>query len=89
MRNALTVHLDMPGIVSRRVLAYAPGVGKTYSLSEAIRRRKRGEEIVAAAVESHGRKGITELAAELETVTDRRLEYKCTSSSAPCADCIS
>ena len=39
-------------------LGYAPGVGKTYSmLSEAIRRKSRGEEMVIGIVETHGRKG--------------------------------
>ena len=47
-------------------LGYAPGVGKTYSmLSEAIRRSKRGEDVVIGIVETHGRKGIAELAGEL------------------------
>ena len=58
-------------------LGYAPGVGKTYSmLSEAIRRHSRGEDVVAGVVESHGRKGIEELATQLETVPRRKLEYK-------------
>ncbi len=48
-------------------LGYAPGVGKTYSmLSEAIRRRSRGEDVVIGVVETHGRKGIADLAAQLE-----------------------
>jgi len=58
-------------------LGYAPGVGKTYSmLSEAIRRRSRGEEVVIGVVESHGRKAIESLAAQLETVPRRKIEYK-------------
>ena len=48
-------------------LGYAPGVGKTYGmLSEAIRRRSRGEDVVIGFVETHGRKGIAELASQLE-----------------------
>ena len=36
-------------------LGYAPGVGKTFSmLSEAIRRRSRGEDVVIGIVETHG-----------------------------------
>ena len=36
-------------------LGYAPGVGKTYSmLSEAIRRKNRGEDVVIGIVETHG-----------------------------------
>jgi len=58
-------------------LGYAPGVGKTYSmLSEAIRRASRGEEVLVGVVETHGRKATAELAAKLEAVPRRRLEYK-------------
>ena len=58
-------------------LGYAPGVGKTYSmLSEAIRRRSRGEDVVIGVVETHGRKGVAELLSHLEAVPRRTLEYK-------------
>lgn len=58
-------------------LGYAPGVGKTYTmLSEAIRRHARGEDVVIGVVETHGRKPIADLAAQLEVVPKRRLEYK-------------
>src|ERR1700691_3150739 len=58
-------------------LGYAPGVGKTYSmLSEAIRRHTRGEDIVIGIVETHGRKGIAELACQLEIVPRKKIEYK-------------
>ncbi len=58
-------------------LGYAPGVGKTYSmLSEAIRRSKRGEDVVIGIVETHGRKGIAELAGELQAVPRRKIDYK-------------
>ena len=58
-------------------LGYAPGVGKTYSmLSEAIRRHSRGEDLVIGIVETHGRKGIAELACQLEIVPRRKMEYK-------------
>jgi two-component system, OmpR family, sensor histidine kinase KdpD len=58
-------------------LGYAPGVGKTYSmLSEAARRKSRGEDVVIGVVETHGRKGIGELAAQLETIPRRKIEYK-------------
>jgi two-component system sensor histidine kinase KdpD len=58
-------------------LGYAPGVGKTYNmLSEAIRRHKRGEDVVIGIVETHGRKGIAELACQLEALPRRKLEYK-------------
>src|ERR1700683_5364394 len=58
-------------------LGYAPGVGKTYGmLSEAIRRNSRGEDVVAGIVETHGRKGIAELAAQIEIVPRRKIDYK-------------
>ena len=58
-------------------LGYAPGVGKTYTmLSEGIRRHSRGEDVVIGIVETHGRKGIVELAEQLETVPRRKIEYK-------------
>ena len=58
-------------------LGYAPGVGKTYNmLSEGIRRRSRGEDVVVGLVESHGRKIINELAMRLEIVPRRQMQYK-------------
>jgi two-component system sensor histidine kinase KdpD len=58
-------------------LGYAPGVGKTYNmLSEGIRRHSRGEDVAIGVVETHGRKGIAELAAKLETIQRCRMEYK-------------
>jgi len=58
-------------------LGYAPGVGKTFNmLSEGIRRHSRGEDVVIGIVETHGRKGIAELAEKLETVPRRKIEYK-------------
>ena len=58
-------------------LGYAPGVGKTFGmLSEGIRRRSRGEDVVVGIVETHGRSGTAELASKLEQVSRRELEYK-------------
>jgi two-component system sensor histidine kinase KdpD len=58
-------------------LGYAPGVGKTYNmLSEGIRRASRGEDVVIGVVETHGRKGVAELAARLDHVPRRKLNYK-------------
>jgi two-component system, OmpR family, sensor histidine kinase KdpD len=58
-------------------LGYAPGVGKTFSmLSESIRRRSRGEDVVIGVVESHGRKGIEELISGMEFVPRKKMEYK-------------
>ena len=58
-------------------LGYAPGVGKTFSmLSEGMRRRSRGEDVVLGIVETHGRRGTAELAGKLEQVPRRDVEYK-------------
>jgi two-component system sensor histidine kinase KdpD len=58
-------------------LGYAPGVGKTYSmLSEATRRRSRGEDVVVGYIETHGRKGLDELLCQLEIIPRRKIEYK-------------
>lgn len=58
-------------------LGYAPGVGKTFSmLSEGIRRHGRGEDVVIALVETHGRGGTAEQASKLEQVKRRELLYK-------------
>lgn len=58
-------------------LGYAPGVGKTFSmLSEAVRRKSRGEDVVIGIVETHGRARTAELAAQLEQVPRKQMEYK-------------
>jgi two-component system sensor histidine kinase KdpD len=58
-------------------LGYAPGVGKTFSmLSEAIRRKSRGEDVVIGVVETHGRPATAEVAAQLERVPLRQIDYK-------------
>jgi len=58
-------------------LGYAPGVGKTYTmLSEAGRRRRRGQDVVIGFVETHRRKPIEDLAALLEQIPRRQLDYK-------------
>jgi two-component system sensor histidine kinase KdpD len=63
--------------VFKLFLGYAPGVGKTYSmLSEAIRRQSRGEDVVIGVIETHGRKATAELAARIETVPRKQIEYK-------------
>src|SRR5579872_6403756 len=58
-------------------LGYAPGVGKTYQmLSEGIRRRSRGEDVIIGVVETHGRKPTAELASRLEIAPRKTIEYK-------------
>ena len=68
---------EKKGGIFKLFLGYAPGVGKTYNMmSEAIRRRKRGEDVIIGAVETHGRKGVLELIGQMERVPPRSLEYK-------------
>jgi two-component system sensor histidine kinase KdpD len=58
-------------------LGYAPGVGKTFSmLSEAIRRSTRGEDVVIAIVETHGRKETEALLEGLPIISRRSGEYR-------------
>jgi len=45
-------------------------------LSEAIRRSSRGEDLVIGIIETHGRKGIQELASQLEAVPRKKIDYK-------------
>jgi two-component system, OmpR family, sensor histidine kinase KdpD len=61
----------------RIYLGAAPGVGKTYAmLGEAHRRLERGTDLVAAVVETHGRKKTAELLEGIESVPPRYLEYR-------------
>ena len=63
--------------VFKLFLGYAPGVGKTFSmLSEAIRRHSRGEDVVIGVVETHRRKATADLAAQLEQVPRKKINYK-------------
>lgn len=45
-------------------------------LSEGIRRRSRGEDVVIGVVETHGRAGTSELAGQLEQVPRHEIQYK-------------
>src|ERR1700751_1642866 len=63
--------------VFKLILGYAPGVGKTYNmLSEAIRRHRRGEDVVVGVIETHGRKGMAELVQQLDVIPRKKIEYK-------------
>src|SRR5947199_9625283 len=45
-------------------------------LSEALRRLSRGEDVVIGFIETHGRKGIEELAELMDAVPRKKIEYK-------------
>lgn len=58
-------------------LGYAAGVGKTYRmLAEAQALRRAGGDVVIGVFEPHGRKDTMELAAGLEAVPRRVLDYR-------------
>ncbi|WP_073694406.1 sensor histidine kinase KdpD [Mycobacterium sp. ST-F2] len=61
----------------RIYLGAAPGVGKTFSmLGEAHRRLERGTDVVAAVVETHGRKKTAEALAGIERIPPRFIDYR-------------
>ena len=61
----------------RIYLGAAPGVGKTFAmLGEAHRRLERGTDLVAAVVETHGRKKTAELLQGVEMVAPKYIEYR-------------
>jgi two-component system, OmpR family, sensor histidine kinase KdpD len=61
----------------RIYLGAAPGVGKTFAmLGEAHRRLERGTDLVAAVVESHGRKKTAELLDGIEVIPPRYISYR-------------
>jgi two-component system, OmpR family, sensor histidine kinase KdpD len=61
----------------RIYLGAAPGVGKTYAmLGEAHRRLERGTDLVAAVIETHGRKKTAELIDGIEIIPPRYIDYR-------------
>ena len=61
----------------RIYLGAAPGVGKTYAmLGEAHRRLERGTDVVAAVVETHGRKKTAELLEGIELIAPHYIDYR-------------
>ncbi|MFZ1163571.1 MAG: sensor histidine kinase KdpD [Mycobacterium sp.] len=61
----------------RIYLGAAPGVGKTCAmLGEAHRRLERGTDVVAAVVETHGRKKVGELVKGIEAIPPHYISYR-------------
>jgi two-component system, OmpR family, sensor histidine kinase KdpD len=61
----------------RIYLGAAPGVGKTCAmLGEAHRRLERGTDVVAAVVETHGRKKVGELIKGIEVIPPHYISYR-------------
>ena len=74
-----------PGVVAHKpkrgelriYLGAAPGVGKTFAmLGEAHRRLERGTDLVAAIVETHGRKKTAELLSGIEIIPPHYVDYR-------------
>ncbi len=58
-------------------VGFAAGVGKTFEmLTEARRRRERGQDVIVGYVETHGRKGTAEQVSDLPMVPRRKIEYR-------------
>jgi two-component system sensor histidine kinase KdpD len=57
-------------------LGYAAGVGKTYTMLEAARQRKRELDVVVGYVETHGRSETDALLEGLEIIPRKEVEYR-------------
>src|SRR6516164_6911675 len=58
-------------------LGMAPGVGKTYEmLSQALRRKEEGGEVLVGVVETHGRRETEALVEGLVVLPRKPIEYK-------------
>jgi two-component system sensor histidine kinase KdpD len=58
-------------------LGFAAGVGKTYEmLTEANRRRERGQDVAIGYVETHGRKGTEEQIGDLPVIPRKKIAYR-------------
>lgn len=61
----------------RVYLGFAAGVGKTYEmLSEANRRKQRGQDIVIGYIETHGRSGTEAQLGQLEIIPRKKVDYR-------------
>jgi two-component system sensor histidine kinase KdpD len=57
-------------------LGYVPGVGKTYTMLEAARQRKKDTDVAVAFAETHGRAETEALLEGLEVIPRRQVEYR-------------
>jgi len=55
---------------------YAPGVGKTYTMLEAARLKKKDTDVVVGIVETHGRAETEALLEGLDVIPRRQVEYR-------------
>ncbi len=57
-------------------LGYAPGVGKTYTMLEAARLKRKDTDVVIGIVETHGRVETEALLENMEIIPRRQVEYR-------------
>jgi two-component system, OmpR family, sensor histidine kinase KdpD len=63
--------------ILRLYLGAAPGVGKTYKmLSEGVRRKNRGTDVVVGLVETHGRSETAGQLSDLEVMPLKEIDYR-------------
>lgn len=76
--DALLAAIPRPGRGRLKVfLGMSPGVGKTYEMLRAARRRKaEGGDVVVGVVETHGRKDTQSLLRGLEVMPRRPIDYR-------------
>ncbi len=76
--DALLAATGRPGRGRLKVfLGMSPGVGKTYEMLRAARRRKAdGDDVVVGLVETHGRKDTQSLLRGLEVMPRQPIEYR-------------
>jgi len=76
--DALLAAIARPGRGRLKVfLGMSPGVGKTYEMLRAARRRKaEGDDVVVGVVETHGRKDTQALLRGLEVMPRRPIDYR-------------
>jgi len=76
--DALLAATDQPGRGRLKVfLGMSPGVGKTYEMLRAARRRKAdGDDVVVGVVETHGRRETQALLRGMEVMARRPIDYR-------------
>ncbi|CAN7423117.1 sensor histidine kinase KdpD [Phenylobacterium sp. LjRoot164] len=76
--DALLAATKQPGRGRLKVfLGMSPGVGKTFEMLRAARRRKaEGDDVVVGVVETHGRRETQSLLRGLEVMARRPIEYR-------------
>src|ERR1700709_2563207 len=76
--DALLAATERPGRGGLKVfLGMSPGVGKTYEMLRAARRRKaEGGDVLVGGVETHGRKDTQSMPRGLEVLSRKPIEHR-------------